>query len=112
MRVISSSSPFGSLARTKVLLALGLITESYARELARVLKLNLSSIQKALVSLERDGIVAAREAGRTRLYRFSPRAPARAELARYIERLVESDAVLQLRVAELRKRPRRTGKPL
>ena len=112
MEVIGSSSPFGSLARTRVLLALSLLTESHARELVRLLGTNLSSTQKALVSLERDGIVAARAAGRTKLYRLSPRAPARAELTRYLERLVEPESALQARVAELRRRPRRTGKPI
>lgn len=112
MTVIGSSSPFGSLARTRVLLALSLLTESHARELVRLLGTNLSSTQKALISLERDGIVAARAAGRTRLYRLSPRAPARAELARYLERLVEFEPALRARVAELRRRPRRTGKPI
>lgn len=112
MTVIGSSSPFGSLARTKVLFALSLLTESHARELVRVLGTNLSSTQKALISLERDGIVAARSAGRTRLYTLSPRAPARAELTRYLERLVEPESALQARVAELRRRPRRTGKPI
>ena len=74
MKVIVSSSPFGSSARTRALLALQLLTESYARELAPLLELSLSSVQKALQSLERDGLVAARAAGRTRLYRLSPRA--------------------------------------
>ena len=49
-----------------MLLALQLLTESYARELARLLEISLSSVQKALQSLERDGLVAGRAAGRTR----------------------------------------------
>mgnify|MGYP001578793547 CR=1 FL=1 len=112
MRVIASSSPFGSSARTRALLALQLLTESYARELARLLELNLSSVQKALQSLERDGLVAARAAGRTRLYRLNPRAPARQEMERYLERLLEPEAKLRALTAQLRRRPRRTGKPL
>lgn len=111
MKVDNTSSPFGSYARTRVLLALQLLAESYARELARLLDLSLSSVQKALRSLERDALVAARAMGRTRLYRLSPRAFARRELERYLERLLEPQSELRGRVAGLRRRPRRTGKP-
>jgi DNA-binding transcriptional ArsR family regulator len=112
MKVVTVSSPFGSSARSRALLALRVLEESYARELARFLGSNLSSIQRALGSLERDGLVAARSAGRTRLYRLSPRAPARRELERYLDRLLEVDDDLPSRAARLRRRPRRTGKPL
>lgn len=112
MKVIDTSSPFGSSARTRVLLALQLLTESYARELARLLALSLSSVQKALQSLERDGLVAARAAGRTRLFRINPGQHTRRELERYLERLLEPETTLRARASELRRRPRRTGKPL
>jgi DNA-binding transcriptional ArsR family regulator len=112
MTVNVSSSPFGSFTRTRVLLALQLLVESYPRELARFLELHLSSVQKALKSLEKDGLVAGRSVGRTRVYRLSPRAFARRELIRYLERLLEPEADLRERAASLRRRPRRTGKPL
>jgi sugar-specific transcriptional regulator TrmB len=112
MSVIVNSSPFGSPARTRALLALHLLTESHARELARLLDLHLSGVQKALHSLERDGIVAARAAGRTRLYRLSPRAPAKREMERYLERLLEAEVDLRSRASLLRRRPRRAGKPM
>jgi len=94
------------------LLALELLTETYARELARVLDASLSSVQRGLQSLERDGLVAGRDVGRTRLLRLNPRAFARRELERYLERLLEPEAELRTRAALLRRRPRRTGKPL
>lgn len=112
MKVTDSSSPFGSRARTSTLLVLQLLTETYAREMARLLELSLSSVQRALRSLERDGLVVARSVGRTRLYRLNPRAFARRELERYLERLSEPEAELRARAALLRRRPRRTGKPL
>jgi DNA-binding transcriptional ArsR family regulator len=112
MRVKATGSPFGSYARTRVLLALHLLTESYARELARLIDLSLSSVQGAIRSLERDGLVAGRPAGRTRLFRINPRAFARRELERYLERLIEPEATLRARTARIRRRPRRTGKPL
>ena len=112
MKVGEFSSPFGSRSRTRVLLALQLLSESYARELARLLELNLSSVQRAIQSLERDGLVAGRAMGRTRLYRLNPRAFARRELERYVERLLDAEETLRTRAARLRRRPRRTGKPL
>src|SRR5689334_3982851 len=112
MKVGQTSSPFGSGGRTRALLALHLLSESYARELARVLDANLSSVQKALISLERDQLVSARLAGRTRLYRLNPQAFGRKELESYLERLLEPETNLRRKVGTLRRRPRRTGKPL
>ena len=112
MKVRTVSSPFGSTARTRVLLALQLMGESYARELARLLETSLSAIQKALQSLERDGLVAGRAVGRTRVYRLNPRGFARKELELYLERLLQSEVGLRAQVDGLRRRPRRTGKPL
>jgi hypothetical protein len=86
--------------------------ESYARELARVLGGSLNGIQKALQGLERDGLVAGRTAGRTRLFRLNPRYFAREELVDYLQRLAEAEKGLKKRIASLRRRPRRTGKPL
>jgi DNA-binding transcriptional ArsR family regulator len=112
MEVMNSPSPFGSRTRTRTLLALRLLRESYSRELARLLGASLSTVQKALVSLERDGVVAGRAVGRTRVYRIDPRAFARPELERYLDRLLGAQAELRARVAALRRRPRRSGKPL
>lgn len=112
MAVIGRSSPFGSATRTRVLLALQLLRESHVRELARLLETPLSVVQKGLAGLERDGLVAARSAGRSRLYRVNPRYFAQRELHGYLARLAETDSGLASRVAELRRRPRRSGKPL
>ena len=110
--VTTQSSPFGSRTRTRALLALSLLGESYARELARLLRSPLSGVQAALRGLERDGLVAARVVGRTRALRLEPRYAARAELAAYLARLAAMDADLSARTASLRRRPRRSGKPL
>lgn len=112
MKVMVSTSPFGSTARTRALMALHVLESSHPRELARFLDLSLSGVQKALISLERDALVVARTVGRSRVYRLNPRAPARDELERYLSRLVELDDALLANAARLRRRPRRTGKPL
>ncbi len=110
--LVSRSSPFGSRTRTLVLLALHLAEESFARELARLLETPLNGIQQALRGLERDGIVVARSVGRMRLFKLSPRYFARPELDQYLRRLAGPEAKLRARLASLRRRPRRTGKPL
>src|SRR5262245_4059266 len=111
MVVGGPSQPFGSRSRTGVLLALRAMGESYARELSRLLGLRLYGIQRAIQSLERDGLVAGRSVGSVRLYRINPRAYARLELERYLECLLDSERDLRSSVAALRRRPRRTGKP-
>ncbi len=111
MVVRSNSSPFGSATRTRVLLALSLLSESYPRELARVLAISLFGVQKALLSLEMDGIVAGRSVGRTRVFQFDPRYFAKDALQQFLRRLSEPETELRRRIAALRRRPRRTGKP-
>ena len=105
--MVGKSSPFGGSARTSTLLGLRLLGESYPRELARVLGIALSGVQQALRGLERDGLVAARSAGRTRLCRIDPRYFARPELEAYLGRLLDPESELKRSVAELRRRPRR-----
>jgi DNA-binding transcriptional ArsR family regulator len=93
-----ASSPFGSQARTRALLALSLTAEAYPRELSRLLDTPLFSVQKALASLERDGLVTSRMLGRTRLYSLNPRYLASRELREYLERLAGREFELRRRV--------------
>ena len=106
------TSPFGSQTRTRALLALSLLEETYARELARILEVSISVLQKAILGLERDGLVAARRVGRTRVITLNPRYFARRELLAFLNRLAEPEDRLRAAVAKLRKRPRRSGKRL
>jgi DNA-binding transcriptional ArsR family regulator len=110
--LVGRSSPFGGKTRTRVLLALRLLSESYPRELARVLEVPINGVLQALKSLESDGLVAGRTRGRTRIYSLEPRYFASTELERYLFRLGEAAPELKQRVAGLRRRPRRSGKPL
>ena len=112
MKVTRNSSPFGNAARTRTLVALQMLGDSYARELARLLDTPLSAVQRALQSLERDGLVAGRSMGRTRVYRLNPTYYARRELAHLLSRLIEGEIDLDHRISGLRRRPRRAGKPL
>ena len=108
----TTSSPFGGLTRTRVLIALRLLASSYPRELARTLGAPVSGVRKALRSLERDGLVAGRSVGRTRVYQLNPTYFARETLQGYLSRLAEADPDTRERVSRLRRRPRQAGKPL
>ncbi|MEZ5314061.1 MAG: hypothetical protein R2862_10645 [Thermoanaerobaculia bacterium] len=66
MKLIDSS-PFGGRTRTRALVALSSLETSFPRELARLLEAPVSSVRQALASLERDGLVAGRLVGKTRL---------------------------------------------
>lgn len=99
-----TSSPFGSQTRTRALFAFALMTETYPRELTRVLDAPLFAVQKALMSLERDGLVSSRVLGRTRLYGLNPRYIASRELREYLERLSGRDFELRRRIAAVRGR--------
>lgn len=110
--MIGKSSPFGGWTRTRVLLALRILEESYPTELARLLPAPPSGVWKALRSLELDGLVAGRNVGRTRVFQINPRYFAYDDLQRYLLRLTETEDDLRERIATVRRRPRRTGKKL
>ena len=110
--MIGRSSAFGGWTRTRVLLALRLLEESYPRELARLLQAPPSGVWNALRTLELDGLVAGRNMGRTRVFRINPRYFAYDELQSYLLRLSEPEENLRERVSSIRRRPRRTGKKL
>ena len=93
-------------------MALRLLGDSYPRELARVLGIPVSGVQAAVKGLERDGLVASRLTGRTRLLRMNPRYFALSALQAYLLVLANADSELRAGISKLRRRPRRTGKPL
>lgn len=106
------SSPFGSQTRTRILVALSTMESSYARELARLLGSAVNVVQAALRSLERDGLVVGRLIGRTRVFQLNPRYFAAGAVKTLLDKLAPADAELASAIAALRRRPRRTAKPL
>jgi DNA-binding transcriptional ArsR family regulator len=112
MVVKTLSSPFGGLTRTRAMVALRLLGSSFPRELSRVLAAPVSAVSRALAGLERDALVAGRSVGRTRVYMLNPAYFAKRELEAYLSRLSQADRGLLDQVDQLRRRPRRAGKPL
>jgi hypothetical protein len=101
---------FGSSRRTEVMIALRLLEQTYASELATLLGMHLFSVQKILRGLEAEGIVETRNVGRTRLVVLSRRFAAHRELQALLWALGQDDEKLQKKLARKRRRPRCTGK--
>jgi len=112
MVVKTTSSPFGGKARTRILVAITLLGSSFPRELSRLLSAPVSAVSRALYGLERDALVSGRLTGRTRVFTLNPAYFAKRELKAYLNRLADADADLLTQLESMRRRPRRSGKPL
>jgi DNA-binding transcriptional ArsR family regulator len=107
-----SKGLFGSRARERVLKLLGLLEQSYPRALAAVLDEDLSVVQRSVDDLERDGILASRMMGRTRLFELNRTYQHYASLRELIARMGQSDPEIVAAAQRLRQRPRRSKKEL
>jgi hypothetical protein len=103
---------FGSEARTRVLLAIYLLNETYASELAQLLGRSVSRIQAAVESFELVGVVTTKVFGSTRMISLNPHFFAAGELRELLQKLGLQDVELQQMLAKKRRRPRRMKKEL
>src|ERR1041385_538604 len=71
---------FGTKNIERILLFLFINEKSYGTELARALKAPLTPLQKALLRLERGGVIVNTMEGRTKLYRLNSDYPPFPEL--------------------------------
>lgn len=101
----------GGRNRTRVLLAIRLLEETFPSELAALLGLRLFSVQSILASFEREAVIVSRMMGRTRRVSLNPRYSAFKELDALLWKLGQHDVALQEQLATRRRRPRRVGKP-
>ena len=103
----------GSLNAERCLLFILARDEGYASEIASFFDTDLYGIQKQLEKLENGGILASRLSGRTRLFRFNPRYAFLKELRALLEKALQFyEPEEQDRLRVVRRRPRRSGKPL
>ncbi len=112
MEDLARGKAFGSRRRTQVLLLLAILGDSYVAELARLLGVRPYTITGITDGLEREGLIGSRVLGRQRIYRLEPRYFAARELKALLQKLSEGEPELLASAAELRRRPRRRGKPL
>lgn len=73
-------SLFGNRNVERILLFLFVNERCYGTQLQTLLRVPLTPIQKALLRLEKEGILQSDYEGKTRIYRFHPSCPLRWEL--------------------------------
>ena len=112
VKLASGFGLFGTRNRTNLLVLISLLEETHASELARLLGIRLYTVQNAIDSLEQAGVVSGAVEGRERRVRLNPRFFARDELKVLLDKMAAADRSLMEKVSELRRRPRRSGKPL
>jgi hypothetical protein len=103
---------FGTAVRTRVLLVIALLEQSYPREIARVAKAPLMSTQRIVNDLEKQGVLASRLHGAQREVRLNPSFFAYRELQALLLRLSQAEPALVRDIEAMRRRPRRAGKEL
>jgi hypothetical protein len=101
---------FGTIARTKVLVTIALLEETYPREIARVAELPLMTVQRAVNDFDTDRVTASRVFGAQRNVRLNPTYFVAKELRTLLISLSAGFPKLSADVSILRRRPRRAGK--
>ena len=103
----------GSEGAERVLLFLIARSEGYASEIASFYDMDVSTVQNQLKRMEREGLLVNTLSGRTRVYRFNPRYAFLTEVEALLSKALDmAPANLREALTVVRRRPRRTGKPL
>lgn len=108
---LPAPSIFGSELRTRLLFLIVVLEETYPAEVSRYTGTPISSIQRALDGLEREGLIASRQLA-VRTLTLNPLYPAAKELRALLLRLVQGYPQYQEIKESIRTRPRRRGKQL
>ncbi len=104
---------FGSKCREQVLQFILANDSGYASEIAKFYKLTVDPVQKQLDRLELGGILISQNFGKTVVYSFNPRYAFLDELKAILNKAKEFyKPELKDSLSNVRKRPRRKGKPL
>lgn len=74
--------------KEKILFFLYSHGEGYAREIARLFRFNLNTVQNQLQNLESFGILHSQLKGRVRIFRFNPRYPFKEELEALLKKAI------------------------
>ncbi len=107
------SALFGNSTAEKVLLYIVNYGEGHTRAIATTFDLSTSQVYQQLVRLEKDGILIAKQAGRTKIFSINPRLAIKKPLLLLLEEillLIPEDE--KKKYFRQRTRPRKTGKDL
>lgn len=106
---------FGNASIERVLFYLLQNKSCYALQLKKQFQAPLSTMQHALQRLEAGGILVSTLIGKTRVFQLNPRYPFLEKLCLFLQSAYEA-LPQEIRntyyESPIRKRPRRTGKPL
>jgi len=102
---------FGSPSRTRTLVAIALLKDSYVQQLAGLLELSQPAVFRIVNDLEREGVLVSRYVGRTRMVSLNPRLYGVSELDAFLLKYAKGTDIGE-RVARILRRPRRRGKEL
>ncbi|MDX8431421.1 MAG: hypothetical protein SNF33_06450 [Candidatus Algichlamydia australiensis] len=105
---------FGKAIYEKILFYLIANEKAYPLQLKTALDLHLYSVQKALDRLEYGGILVHQKTGKTLVYQFNPRYFFLKELKQLLKKAysaIPKEQVKKYYQPQVRKRPRRRGKP-
>ena len=108
-------SLFGNSVIEKALFFLVVNQKCYPSQLKNTFQIPLYSFQRALKRLEKGGVVASYKEGKTLLYQFNPRYSFLSELEAFLQKaylFLPKEMKIKYYEPPIRKRPRRSGKPL
>ena len=100
---------FGTEVRTRLLLLIAVLDETYPAELSKYAAAPISSIQRTLDLLERENLIATRQLV-VRRVRLNPTFPAVKELRALLLRIAEGYPQYRKIRDSIRRRPRRRNK--
>ena len=106
---------FGNPVIEKILFYLLINQKCYPSLLRRVFQVPLYSFQRALMRLERGGVIVNHKEGKTVIYQFNPRYPFLNEFKAFLTKAYDffpKEIRDKYYEPVIRKRPRRQGKPL
>ncbi len=100
---------FGNEMRTRLLLLIVILDETYPAELSKYSGASISSVQRTLDILEREGLIATRQLV-VRAVTLNPTYPAAKELRAFLLRVADGYPQYQEIRDSIRRRPRRRRK--
>lgn len=103
---------FGTPLRSRILMLVATLEESYAAELARALRANDDTVADIVRRLEEEDILVGMPSGRQRRVRLNPRYPEARRIGELLILLLDADEEARLAASSLRRRPRARNKPL
>lgn len=103
----------GNETASKLMLYLVHYGEAYANGVARDMGITLSQVQKQLDKFEEGGVLVSKKMGNVRIYKFNPKLGVVKKFIEMIEAFYEAIPLEHREeMFEVRRRPRRKGKPV